>query len=150
MQTKNAKCWAPTGANGYFLAVLGVFLAFSVRFSLHGFLQGNLPMTFFIVNTIIIALKFGYAPSLLTIALSVPLSFYFFVPPFDSYDLPTPQDGFVFLSYISIAFIAVAIIEWLQRERYNAILLSRVSESRYRLLAQTSSSLKKAQTLAEL
>jgi len=107
-------------------------------------------MTFFIVNTIIIALTYGYAPSLLTIAISIPLSFYFFVPPFDSYDLPTPQDGFVFLSYISIAFIAVAIIEWLQRERYNAILLSRVSESRYRLLAQTSSSLKKAQTLAEL
>ena len=144
MQTKNTKCWAPIGSAGYFLAILGVFLAFSVRFSLHGFLQGNLPMTFFIVNTIIIALKFGYAPSLLTIALSVPLSFYFFVP------LPTPQDGFVFLSYISIACVAVVIIEWLQRERYKAILLSRVSDSRYRLLAQASSKLKKAQTLAEV
>ena len=132
MQTKNAKCWAPAGANGYFFAVLGVFLAFCVRFSLHGFLQGNLPMTFFIVNTIIIALTYGYAPSLFTIAISVPLSFYFFVPPFDSYEPPTPQDGFVFLSYISIACIAVVIIEWLQRERYKAILLSRVSESRYR------------------
>ena len=150
MQTKNTKCWAPIGSASYFLAILGVFLAFSVRFSLHGFLQGNLPMTFFIVNTIIIALKFGYAPSLLTIALSVPLSFYFFVPPFDSYDLPTPQDGFVFLSYISIACVAVVIIEWLQRERYKAILLSRVSDSRYRLLAQASSKLKKAQTLAEV
>lgn len=149
MQTKNVKCWAPIGSKGYLLAILGVFLAFCVRFSMHGFLQGNLPMTFFIVNTIIIALKFGYAPSLLTIALSIPLSFYFFVPPFDSYDLPTPQDAFVFLSYISIAVVAVGIIEWLQRERYKAVLLTRVSDSRYRLLAQTSYRLKKAQSSAE-
>jgi K+-sensing histidine kinase KdpD len=77
------------------------------------------------------------------------LAFYFFVPPFDSYDLPTPQDGFVFMSYILIALVSVAIIEWLQRERYKAILLSRVSDSRYRLLAQTSYRLKKAQSLAE-
>jgi len=149
MQTKNVKSWAPIGAIGFFLAIFGVFLAFCVRFSLHEFLQGNLPMTFFIVNTIFIALKFGYGPSLLTIALSIPLAFYFFVPPFDSYDLPTPQDGFVFMSYILIAIVSVAIIEWLQRERYKAILLSRVSDSRYRLLAQTSYRLKKAQSLAE-
>ncbi len=150
MQTKNAKCWAPMGYQGYFLAVFGVFLAFSVRFSMHAFLQASLPMTFFIVNTIIIALIYGFGPSMLTIALSTPVSFYFFVPPYDSFDMPTAQDGFVFASYISIAFIAVIIIEWLQRERYEAVLQSRVSESRYRLLAQASSRLKKAQSLAEV
>ena len=150
MQTKNAKCWAPMGYQGYFLAVFGVFLAFSIRFSMHAFLQASLPMTFFIVNTIIIALIYGLGPSLLTIALSIPISFYFFVPPFESYEPPTLQDGFVFTSYISIALVAVIIIEWLQRERYKAVLQSRVSESRYRLLAQASSRLKKAQSLAEV
>ena len=150
MQIKNVKRWSPPGLQGYAFAVLGVFIAFCVRFSLHTFLQANLPMTFFIVTTIIIALIYGYKPSLLTIALSIPLAFYYFVPPFDSYELPTPQDGFVFISYILIACIAVGIIEWLQRERYKAILLSKVSDSRYRLLAQTSSQLKKAQSHAEI
>jgi len=146
MKIKNSKCWARRGAEAYFFAVFGVFVAFSIRFSLHAFLQGNIPMTFFILNTILIALFYGYLPSLLTIVLSVPLAFFFFVPPFDSFDMPTPQDSFVFLSYILIAFIAVGIVEWLQRERYKAVLLSRVSNSNFQLLSQTSISLKRART----
>ncbi|MBT8548461.1 DUF4118 domain-containing protein [Polynucleobacter paneuropaeus] len=144
MQIKNSKRWAHSGIQAYFFAIFGVFVAFSIRYSLHDFLQGNIPMTFFILNTIIIALFYGYIPSVLTIILSVPIAFFFFVPPFDSYDMPTPQDGFVFISYILIAFIAVAIVEWLQRERYKAVLISKVSDSNFRLLTQASLSLKKA------
>ena len=145
MQIKNAKRWSPLGSQGYIFALIGVFVAFCIRYSLHGFLQASLPMTFFIANTIIVALLYGFGPSLATVFLAIPLAFFFFVPPFDSYDLPTAQDGFVFVSYILIAFIAVGIIEWLQRARYRAVLLARVSDSRYKLLAQISSTLKRAQ-----
>ena len=144
MKISNSKRWAKSGPEGYFFALFGVFVAFCIRFSLHGFLQGNIPMTFFIMNTIVIALFYGYRPSLLTIILSIPLSFFFFVPPFDSFDMPTPQDGFVFSSYILIALIAVGIVEWLQRERYKADLMSRVSNSNFQLLSEASSSLKRA------
>lgn len=143
MQIRNSKRWARTGAHAYIYAIIGVFVAFCIRYSLHSFLQGNLPMTFFILNTIVIALFFGYGASVLTILLSIPLSFFFFVPPFDSFDTPTPQDGFVFISYILIAFIAVGIIEWLQRERYRAILLGRVSNSNFQLLSEASNSIKR-------
>jgi K+-sensing histidine kinase KdpD len=145
MKIQNSKRWARSGPEAYFFAVFGVFIAFAVRFSLHVFLQGNIPMTFFILNTILIALFYGYIPSFLTIVLSVPLAFFFFVPPFDSFDMPTPQDSFVFLSYILIAFIAVTIVEWLQRERYKATLLTRVSNSNFQLLSEASFNLKKAQ-----
>lgn len=148
MKILNSKRWAKSGPEAYFFALFGVFVAFCIRFSLHGFLQGNIPMTFFILNTIVIALFYGYLPSLLTILLSVPLAFYFFVPPFDSFDTPTPQDGFVFASYILIALIAVGIVEWLQRERYKAELMSRVSNSNFQLLSEASSSLKRAKNLA--
>jgi K+-sensing histidine kinase KdpD len=147
MKLKNSKRWAKTGPNGYFFAVIGVFIAFCIRYSMHAFLQGNLPMTFFIINTIIISLFYGYVPSLWTIVLSVPLAFYFFVPPFDSFDTPTAQDGFVFISYILISLFAVGIIEWLQRERYKAVLLGRVSNSNFQLLSETSVSLKRAKNL---
>jgi K+-sensing histidine kinase KdpD len=147
MKILNSKRWAKSGSQAYFFAVFGVFVAFSIRFSMHDFLQGNIPMTFFIMNTILIALFYGYLPSLLTIVLSVPLAFFFFVPPFDSFDMPTAQDGFVFASYILIAVIAVGIVEWLQRERYKAELTSRVSSSNFQLLSEASSSLKKAKNL---
>jgi K+-sensing histidine kinase KdpD len=106
-------------------------------------------MTFFILNTILIALVYGYIPSILTILISIPLAFFFFVPPFDSFEAPTPQDSFVFLSYILIAFIAVAIVEWLQRERYKAGLLTLVSNSNFQLLSEASISLKNAQNTIE-
>jgi K+-sensing histidine kinase KdpD len=144
MKILNSKRWAKSGAEAYFFALFGVFVAFCIRFSMHGFLQGNIPMTFFIMNTIVIALFYGYLPSLITILLSVPLAFFFFVPPFDSFDMPTPQDGFVFGSYILIALIAVGIVEWLQRERYKADLMSRVSNSNFQLLSEASSTLKRA------
>jgi len=147
MKIQNSKRWARNGPQTYFFAVFGVFVAFSIRYSLHTFLQGNLPMTFFILNTILIALFYGFLPSFLTIILSIPLAFFFFVPPFDSFDMPTPQDSFVFMSYILIAFIAVGIVEWLQRERYKAILLTRVSESNFQLLSDVSRSLKSAMNL---
>ncbi|QWD65030.1 DUF4118 domain-containing protein [Polynucleobacter sp. MWH-UH2A] len=144
MKILNSRRWAKSGAEAYFFAVFGVFVAFCIRFSLHGFLQANIPMTFFILNTIVIALFYGYVPSILTIVLSVPLAFFFFVPPFDSFDVPTPQDGFVFASYILIALIAVGIVEWLQRERYKADLTSRVSNSNFQLLSEASSAIKRA------
>lgn len=143
MKIKNSSSWARSGAQAYIWAIFGVFVAFSIRFTLHQFLQGSIPMTFFIVNTIVIALFFGYLPSLFTIVISVPLAFFFFVPPFDSFETPTAQDGFVFISYILIALIAVCIVEWLQRERYKAVLLSRVSNSNFELLSQASVTLKK-------
>lgn len=147
MKILNSKRWAKSGPEAYFFALFGVFVAFCIRFSLHGFLQGNIPMTFFILNTILIALFYGYLPSLLTILLSIPLAFFFFVPPFDSFDTPTPQDGFVFCSYILIALISVGIVEWLQRERYKAELMSRVSNSNFQLLSEASSTLKRAKNL---
>ena len=143
MKISNSKRWAKSGPEGYFFALFGVFVAFCIRFSLHDFLQGNIPMTFFILNTIVIALFFGYLPSLVTIVFSVPLAFFFFVPPFDSFDTPTPQDGFVFCSYVMIALIAVGIVEWLQRERYKSELMRRVSNSNFQLLSEASYSLKK-------
>lgn len=143
MKINNAKRWAKSGLEGYFAAFCGVCIAFAIRYALHSFLQNNLPMTFFILNTIIIALLYGFIPSILTIILSIPLAFFFFIPPFDSYDLPTPQDAFVFTSYILIAFISVGIVEWLQRERYRAVLISRVSNSNFQMLSQASVSLKK-------
>lgn len=143
MKILNSKRWSKTGPQTYIFAIFGVFVAFCIRFSLHDFLQGNIPMTFFILNTIIIALFFGYLPSLVTIFFSVPLAFFFFVPPFDSFDTPTPQDGFVFCSYVMIALIAVGIVEWLQRERYKSELMRRVSNSNFQLLSEASYSLKK-------
>lgn len=142
MKLKNVKNWSKFGPESYLYSCLGVFIAFYIRYLLHPFLQSDLPMTFFIANTIIIGMVFGYGPSILSAILSVPVAFFWFVPPFDSFDLPTAHDSLVFLSYIVVTTVVVGIIEWLQRARYRAELIAKVSDSRYLLLAQASYSLK--------
>ena len=139
----NAHRWCSNKSTGYLNAVVGVFFAFCVRMALQPQIEEALPLFFFQINTIVIAFFYGYAASLFTILISIPLAFFFFVPPFDSFDTPTAQDSFVFGSYILIACIAVGVVEWLQRERYKAILISRVSNSNFQMLSQASAHLKK-------
>ena len=143
MKIHNVKRWSEPGLKPYIVASLGVVFAFCLRYTLHDYLQTGLPMTFFIVNTVIITLLYGYKPSIFTMVISVPLASYFFLQPFAAYTVPTSQDIFHFFAYILIGLIAVGVIEWLQRARYKAVLISRVATSRYRLLAKASSSLKK-------
>lgn len=142
MEIKNSKKWASSSGKGYLYAVLGVFISFCIRYSLQDFLQDGMPLTFFIVNTILISLFYGMWPGLLSVILAAPIAFFFFVPPFNSYELPTLHDAFVYVSYIFIDLTAIAVIEWLQRERYRAVLLAKVSESRYQLLSQLSNVVK--------
>jgi hypothetical protein len=47
------------------------------------------------------------------------------------------KDVFLIVVYGSIVMLAAIIIEWLQRERYSAVLQQRVSETRYQMLIES-------------
>ena len=93
---------------------------------------------FFIISTTIVSYKFGFGPALLTIALSLPLAYYFFIPPFNSFEIE-PFDLISLAIYGFLFFLIVILIEKLQRERYRAILIARVCESRMMIMSKLSS-----------
>jgi len=144
MLIKNARAWAPQSLSAYGYALVAVGIAFFVRYQFHPILQSSFPILFFIFNTILISFRFGMGPAIFTVLLSIPLAYYFFIPPFGSFDLENPMDAFAIFIYIILFGVIIWLIEKLQRERYRAILIARVAQSRMEIMAKLSSKTKKS------
>ena len=144
MLIKNARAWAPQSLSAYGYALAGVGIAFFIRYQFHPILQSSFPIIFFIFNTILISFRFGMGPAIFTVLLSIPLAYYFFIPPFGSFDLENPMDAFAIFIYIILFGVIIWLIEKLQRERYRAILIARVAQSRMQIMAKLSSKTKKS------
>ena len=144
MLIKNSRAWAPQSLSAYSYALAGVGIAFFVRYQLHPILQASFPILFFIFSTILISFRFGMGPAIFTVLLSMPLAYYFFIPPFGSFDLENPMDAFAIFIYIILFGVIIWLIEKLQRERYRAILIARVAQSRMEIMAKLSSKAKKS------
>ena len=144
MLIKNAKAWTPQSLSAYGYALVGVGIAFFIRYQLHPILQSAFPILFFIFNTILISFRFGKGPAIFSVLLSIPLAYYFFIPPYGSFDLETHIDAFTILIYLLLFGVIIWLIEKLQRERYRAILIARVAQSRMEIMAKLSSKTRKS------
>jgi K+-sensing histidine kinase KdpD len=142
MQIKNSRAWAPTAYNNYGYALMATGAAFFVRYELHPIMQAQLPVLFFIFSTIFISYKLGWKPAVLSSILGITLAYYFFIPPFNSFELPSNGDIINLIIYTALFLTIIYLIERLQRERYQAILISRVSDTRMRIMAKLSAKLK--------
>jgi K+-sensing histidine kinase KdpD len=139
MQILNARAWASSTSSAYIYAALGTAIAFFLRYLIHPFLGPNFPTLFFLFNTLFIAFKFGWKPAALSSAVALFLAYYYFIPPYGSFDLESPIDALYIVIYACLFGISIFFIEKLQREKYRAILIARVCESRMRIMAKLSS-----------
>ena len=139
MLIKNAKSWAPHMLSNYGYALAGVGIAFFIRYQFHPLMQSSFPILFFLFNTLLIAFKFGWRPATFSAILGIALAYYFFIPPYNSFDLENPMDAVYIAIYALLFFVAIYLIEKLQRERYRAVLIARVCESRMEIMAKMSS-----------
>ena len=138
MQIKNSRAWAPNIPSVYGYAMLGTLAAFFMRYQFHPFMQAQFPILFFLFNTTLIAYKFGWKPASMSAIIGMILAYYFFIPPFNSFELPTLLDILNLSIYSLLFFTVIYLIEKLQRERYRAVLIARVSDSRMQIMAKLS------------
>ena len=137
IKLKNAKSWRPRGWRPFYCSSLGFIAAFGLRYALGPLVDESLSMLFFAVNCIVISYLFGYLYAFGLLVVSIPTAMFFFRKPFYAMDGIGNQDVFMIIVYTVIVMTASIIIEWLQRERYAAVLQQRVSETRYRLLIES-------------
>jgi K+-sensing histidine kinase KdpD len=140
MDIKNSRSWAPINSATYRYVFLGTLTALFVRYELHPLLQAQFPVLFFLFNSTLIAYKFGWKAASFSAILGLVFAYYFFIPPFNSFELPTFLDLLNLVFFGILFFTIIYLIEKLQRERYKAILVSRVSESRMEIMAKLSKS----------
>ncbi|MFC5473412.1 DUF4118 domain-containing protein [Paraherbaspirillum soli] len=137
MKLRNARNWKQSGIRPFVICLFNFAIAFGLGFILIPMLDEYLFMLFFTINCIAIAYLFGFQYSIGVFLLSMPTAFYFFRRPFYSFESLDHQDIYIIVAYTTIIVLASWIVEWLQRERYTAVLLQRVSESRYQLLIES-------------
>jgi K+-sensing histidine kinase KdpD len=138
MQIKNSRAWAPNTPVSYGYALLATGAAFFVRYELHPLMQAQLPVLFFIFSSTLIAYNLGWKPAALSSALGLTSAYFFFKPPFNSFEMPSNADLVNLIVYITLFVTVLYLIEKLQRERYPAILIARVSDSRLRIMSKLS------------
>ncbi|MFJ3046495.1 DUF4118 domain-containing protein [Herbaspirillum chlorophenolicum] len=137
IKLKNARSWRPQGLRPLYISVVGFVVAFGLRYALAPFVDEALSMLFFAVNCIVVSYLAGYLYSLGLLVVSIPTAMFFFRKPFYMIDGINDKDIFMIIVYTVIVMTASIIIEWLQRERYAAVLQQRVSETRYQLLIES-------------
>jgi K+-sensing histidine kinase KdpD len=137
IKLRNARCWKGTGYNPLFVCASGFMLAFLLRYALGPLLDEAMSMLLFACNCIVMGYFFGCVYAMGLLAVSIPTALFFFRKPFLIMDGLGHQDVFLILVYGSIVMLASVLIEWLQRERYAAVLQQRVSETRYQMLIET-------------
>ena len=138
MQIKNSRAWAPHTPSVYGYVLIGTLAAFFMRYQFHPLMQTQFPTVFFLLNSTLIAYKFGWKPAIMSSIIGMILAYYFFIPPFNSFEIPTTLDVLNLFVY-SILFVTIIyLIEKLQRERYRAVLIARVSDSRMKIMAKLS------------
>ena len=132
----NSKRWCYYKKWGYLFACIGVFLAFVTRFSLQSLLNGSLPLLFFQINTLVIAFFFGIGPSMLTVAISVPIMAYFFLEPFGEFTVIDARDINLMIVYVAYTIVSCTVLEWLRREQYTSKMAIMVAQTRLKLLVE--------------
>ena len=115
----NAKRWHPDAKKGFLFGILGVGIAFGIRFSLQPVLETNLPLFFFQINTVVITFFFGIFPGLLTLIISLPIITFFFLEPLYSFTSVDTGDIRLVIVYITYTVLMGIIIEWLRRSQYS-------------------------------
>lgn len=136
MEFRNKKTWRGNPLEGYLVAFVAFALAFLLRRQLHNYLDDALPTFFFTIATILVAARYGFWPAMLTLALSLPTSVFFFLKPYDEFAVPTLKDLLVVLYFTSVTILVAVLMEKSHRTQYNSELNARVSDSRYRLLVK--------------
>lgn len=137
IKLRNARRWKNGGLHPFFMSVCGFVIAFVLRYALSPVLDDALSMLFFSINCIVISYFFGVVYALGLLVVSIPTALFFFRKPYLIMDGVGNSDIFLILVYGSMVVLTSVIIEWLQRERYSAVLQQRVSETRYQMLIES-------------
>ncbi|AKZ63540.1 histidine kinase [Herbaspirillum hiltneri N3] len=137
IKLRNSKRWKNGGLYPILVCLCGFVVAFVLRYVLSSVVDESMSMLFFAINCIIMSYFFGYVYSFGLLVMAIPTALYFFRKPYYMMDGLGSKDVFLIVVYGSIVMLAAIIIEWLQRERYSAVLQQRVSETRYQMLIES-------------
>lgn len=110
-----------------------IFAAFVVRYFLHPYLEPYVPFHFFILGCLLVQYLYGYKFAIISVLISAALGEYYFVQPYNSFDVLSFSDLIITINFSLVAFAAIAFMEPLQRSLFSRDLLLKVLDSRHKI-----------------
>lgn len=138
--------WAPRTPLRWPLAAAALVAAVLVRLSLHELLGPQFPLISFTLATLIVHFFLGLGPALLVALASLPVGTYLFVPPYNTFTMPEPQDFYLITYFVITTALFMVLIQYLRRALYQSVLLAEVAESRYLMLLDSEADRTAAET----
>jgi len=117
-------------------AVLAIFVAWLVRFSLGGALQDHAPYVTFVGAVLITTWLSGLGPGLLALALSVFVVIWNFIPPTGALRVESPQQAIGLALYVVVVTICIGVTEALRALHEARAAALRLSDERFRHLTE--------------
>ena len=149
MSIRNARRWAPAGTRPYAAAAAALGIASGLRFALHPILQDNLSFLTFTIATLLVEFYCGLGPALIVMVGGFLIGTYFFVPPYATLLIPEIWDLVYTVGYFAVVLLGIALIESLQRSRYEARMLREVAQSRLEMLERSHAGRVQAEAAAQ-
>ena len=149
MSIRNAKRWAPGGVRPYALAVAALAIASGLRFAAHPILQDYLPFLTFTIAALLVEFYCGLGPALIVMAGGFLIGTYFFVPPYATFLAPDMWDLVYTVGYFAVVLLGIALIETLQRSKYEARMLREVAQARLEMLERSHAGRVQAEAAAQ-
>jgi hypothetical protein len=110
--------------------------AFIVRLLLQPYIEPYAPFHFFIVACLLIAYLYGYKLALAGVLASALMGNYFFIKPYANFGPIGPSDVIQFLTFSSVALVAIFLIEQMQRTVYGRNTVVKILQSRQKIALQ--------------
>jgi len=146
IKLKNARAWAPRTPLRWPLAVAALIAAVLLRLALHEVLGAQFPLISFTIATLLVHFFLGLWPALFVALLSLPVGTYLFVPPYNTFTMPDPEDFYLITYYVVTTVLFMMLIQYLRRALYQSVLLAEVAESRYLMLLDSEADRAAAET----
>ena len=143
MLLHNSSEWSKTKPlwQGLLVSVLLTSAATLIRIVIHEQVQPSLPFQLFYLSIVISTFYFGWMSGLFSTSLSIMSGFYFFIQPYDSFELPSTSDIYLIAVNLVTMLVCVFIIEYLQRLIYTSSVLLKASKNNYKLYIRSENSL---------
>ena len=118
------------------VSVAALLLAFIVRMALHPWLKDGIPTFTFLLTTFFIAKRYGYRWGIFVTVTGFLTAVYFFVQPYNSFEMPALEDLYRMLFFFSIALVTIFVFEKTNRDQYEAEIHAKKAGERYSELVQ--------------
>jgi len=145
---KNAGRWVPEGRQPFLVAIIALAAAFAARYALHSLLEPHFRFVFFTAAAVLVCAYGGIWPASLVALAGLILSFYFFVEPFNSFDMPNSSDIAAMAVYLITTVVILILVEWLQRSKYEVRLYMLESKHQNKKLEELIARMERAETAA--